>query len=724
MQRNRSRHYFSALLATVLVLGSIPMSAFAAEIETAPSIEPIIVEAPMLATDGELGTGTPDGTPPVLNGITLSTTTVSPGSSIEVIADASDDVSGVEYVAVQFFCEETQKKVSCHAVSTYFNEENWEEVNYPDGKFHGIIELDNYAESGIYKLVHVGVYDIAGNHKFYTADPAYSLGDVMPDGVNDIQFTVKGSSVSDGTPPVLKNVTLSTTSVTPPGSIDVTVEASDDISGVSFGFVYFDCSETGKHLSCALDNNYYDSDTGEYIYYPDGNFHGTITIDQYALPGNFEINNLYLYDEAGNVCTYFKDKETSDDPRYPIMPDNIKNLQFTVSESDTSDGIPPVLNGIAISTTSVTVPGSFEVIADVSDNLSGVKYVSVEFVCPETEKSLACALKDTYYDHETNQTVPYSDAKFHGTVEIDQYVESGTFEISFISVRDAAGNAIDYNYWAMPDSVKSIQLHVFNTTPDVTTSVSNPGFIDSLESAENNAYIAADYSGDAILTEEAFNAIAGTDKTLDLASEGITWRFNGSDITEEVKPIDLKVEISQVEKEGSSIGEAIADKLGENPGVVMKFAENGVLPGKATIQVKVDYAMREYLGSDQNLCVYYYNNQTGQLELVAENLTVINDTYVEFSITHCSCYVLTRKLPESENPEGCGYAYGDANHDGKVNAKDATLVLQYSVGTMREGQTFCERCADATGDGRFNAKDSTMMLQKSSGLLDKFPVEN
>ena len=74
---------------------------------------------------------------------------------------------------------------------------------------------------------------------------------------------------------------------------------------------------------------------------------------------------------------------------------------------------------------------------------------------------------------------------------------------------------------------------------------------------------------------------------------------------------------------------------------------NGTLPGKATIQIKVDYAMRQHLGSSTGLNVYYYDNQTGELELVAENLTVINDTYVEFSITHCSYYVLAAASTDS-----------------------------------------------------------------------------
>ncbi|MBR2048480.1 MAG: dockerin type I repeat-containing protein [Oscillospiraceae bacterium] len=65
--------------------------------------------------------------------------------------------------------------------------------------------------------------------------------------------------------------------------------------------------------------------------------------------------------------------------------------------------------------------------------------------------------------------------------------------------------------------------------------------------------------------------------------------------------------------------------------------------------------------------------------------------------------------------------WGDVNHDGYVNAKDATLVLQYSVGT-NEG-FFCEAKADVNGDGFINAKDATLILQHSVGTITKFPVE-
>lgn len=66
--------------------------------------------------------------------------------------------------------------------------------------------------------------------------------------------------------------------------------------------------------------------------------------------------------------------------------------------------------------------------------------------------------------------------------------------------------------------------------------------------------------------------------------------------------------------------------------------------------------------------------------------------------------------------------WGDANHDGKVNAKDGTLVLQYSVGIDIPGY-FCTKRTNVDAEGRINAKDCTLILQHSVGLIDKFPVE-
>ena len=326
-------------------------------------------------------------------------------------------------------------------------------------------------------------------------------------------------------------------------------------------------------------------------------------------------------------------------------------LQFEVVESEYADGTPPVVTSLSISVTSINAPGTIELVAEATDDVSGVDSVGVGFRGQNHEEYLHGTLYATYW--KDGERVPYEDGKLHGKITVNQHLESDMFILTSVSVYDVAGNYTRYernppnweNYFPLTDYMEALQFEVLNNGADVTTSVSKDTFVDEVANAEDDAYIAADYSGNATMPKEAFEAIAGTDKTIDLISDGITWRFEGSDITKTSKDIDLSVQITKAEENTSADGEAIQDKLNGTTGVVMKFAENGQLPGKATIQVKVDYAMREYLGSDTGLSVYYYNNQTGELELIASNLKVINDTYVEFPITHCSYYVLT-------NPNG------------------------------------------------------------------------
>lgn len=58
------------------------------------------------------------------------------------------------------------------------------------------------------------------------------------------------------------------------------------------------------------------------------------------------------------------------------------------------------------------------------------------------------------------------------------------------------------------------------------------------------------------------------------------------------------------------------------------------------------------------------------------------------------------------------FAPGDANGDGKVDGKDATLLLQYAAGWNVQIKS---RPADASGDGKVDGKDATLLLQYAAG---------
>ena len=77
---------------------------------------------------------------------------------------------------------------------------------------------------------------------------------------------------------------------------------------------------------------------------------------------------------------------------------------------------------------------------------------------------------------------------------------------------------------------------------------------------------------------------------------------------------------------------------------------------------------------------------------------------------------------ESENADMSPYSTGDVNGDGKVDALDASLVLQYDAGLI----TFTEEQiirADVNDDGKADALDASLILQYDAGLIIYFPVE-
>lgn len=70
-----------------------------------------------------------------------------------------------------------------------------------------------------------------------------------------------------------------------------------------------------------------------------------------------------------------------------------------------------------------------------------------------------------------------------------------------------------------------------------------------------------------------------------------------------------------------------------------------------------------------------------------------------------------------------GCLLGDVNHDGKVNAKDGTLILRQTVNKVPEGAFFCEKGAEVNGDGKINAKDGTLILKYTVNKITEFPIE-
>ncbi len=172
--------------------------------------------------------------------------------------------------------------------------------------------------------------------------------------------------------------------------------------------------------------------------------------------------------------------------------------------------------------------------------------------------------------------------------------------------------------------------------------------------------VTVDCSENSEVSADVFSAIAGTKKEVTFTSEGISWEFSGSDIdASAAKKINLSTTITKISQQDPNTVGAIENLLGkESNALVLKFAENGKLPGKAKIRVNADGALKEYLGTT-GLDVYYWDSENNKLVSIASGVSINENNEIVFEIDHCSYYVVKGRETTKEDkhiPE-------DANKD-------------------------------------------------------------
>lgn len=180
------------------------------------------------APDEAIGSGTPDSTAPVLHGMAFSSTMVNAPGAVEFTINASDDISGVDYVELLFTCQETGKEIKCGATKDYYDKELGKMVLYADGLFHGALEFDGYVESGVFTADYIFLRDVAGNSITYIPaedDPGNNQAS-MPEEIRKMSVTVLRSETVDTKPPVLNQIFFYPESVESLAEIEIVIDAT------------------------------------------------------------------------------------------------------------------------------------------------------------------------------------------------------------------------------------------------------------------------------------------------------------------------------------------------------------------------------------------------------------------------------------------------------------------------------------------------------------------
>ncbi len=100
---------------------------------------------------------------------------------------------------------------------------------------------------------------------------------------------------------------------------------------------------------------------------------------------------------------------------------------------------------------------------------------------------------------------------------------------------------------------------------------------------------------------------------------------------------DLIRDIEHLKEKDERFEDAYVRIIDGKKYIKLVFADNGELPGKATIMFKPSFAMRKWT-NDYDMRLYYINENTGEFELVQSNIKTEKSGYYHLNIFHNSEY--------------------------------------------------------------------------------------
>jgi LPXTG-motif cell wall-anchored protein len=149
------------------------------------------------------------------------------------------------------------------------------------------------------------------------------------------------------------------------------------------------------------------------------------------------------------------------------------------------------------------------------------------------------------------------------------------------------------------------------------------------------------------------------DVTVVFQGEGYTLSFNTSDIGDYGEELDISLGLGFT----SGNADRIAELTGSESTLILHFDYSGTLPAPFTVVVRLP----EDLKDKEPLYLYFYNEATGEMERIEDANLIVQDGYAQFTITHCSDYVLSDIL------------VGQADAPGK-NAETGTVPAAPATG--------------------------------------------
>ena len=260
----KHKQTLAMLLAAAMVL-SMPLGAYAQgtgeEENSTDLVQPYVV----------------DTEAPKVNRISIDKTNLKAGETAKVTIEASDDVSGLEIFSASFKREGSEYDY----ISTHFSDRDTPSV--------AELEISPYLPSGTYILDEIFVSDKAGNDRRYKAEPTEGYSEKLP---NSISITITNDDEVDTEAPKVSRISIDKTDLKAGETAKVTIEASDDVSGLEIFSASF--KREGSEYDY-ISTHFSDRDTPSVA---------ELEISPYLPSGTYILDEIFVSDKAGNDRRY------------------------------------------------------------------------------------------------------------------------------------------------------------------------------------------------------------------------------------------------------------------------------------------------------------------------------------------------------------------------------------------------------------------------------------
>lgn len=286
-----------------------------------------------------------DVTPPEIISISKDKDSVKAPGTLGIKLKATDDISGIAYIFVDFYNEE---------YNTYLYPPSIVAGSYVEStdSYNANIEIDEYKFPGTYKLARIEAVDNSGNSKTFDS---YNNNLSF-----DLSFIVE-NDIIDVIPPEIISISKDKDTIKAPGALGINVKAKDDIFGVANIFLTFYNEEYDSYIQKFIDVYDYDETTDSY--------NANIEISPYELPGTYKLNMISVQDKANNYKVFDSyNNNLNFDLSFIVENDNSADLVTSTRNPNLVNDIKNTVDG---STILIDCESDSNISADVFDAIMG-----------------------------------------------------------------------------------------------------------------------------------------------------------------------------------------------------------------------------------------------------------------------------------------------------------------------------------------------------------------